>query len=136
MENNKYAGTMFEHFDSILTDRMLAADSLVKKIEYLQEHVDQDTLNECSDMVRELDQRLVERCATPRLHLVHENCSNAFEQFRSFLFHIKHVFREIYTSWVSGVIGHTPVFSECVLEIDNRISQDERFKTLLRNTNM
>lgn len=131
MNTNKYEGTMFSHCDSILTDKMLEADSLVRKVEYLHEHVDPATLSELSGLFTELDRRLVEKCVTPRFRLVHETSSNPHDQFRSLMFHIKHVFREIYTSWVAGNNSYTPVFSDCMHEIDRRISQEEKFRRVL-----
>ena len=133
METNKYAGTMFSHCDSTLTDRMLAADRLIRKIEFIQEHADNETIELHSTLFEELDKQIVERCVTPRFKLKHETFSNAIEQLRSLLFHIKHVFREIYTSWVAGNTHFSPVFSECVSEIDKRICQQHELRMILCN---
>lgn len=130
---NKYAGTMFSHCDTTLTDIMLSADRLVKKVEYLLDNLNDTVLESYTTMFAELDRSLVEKCVTPTLHLMHENCSSAKEQFRSLLFHIKHVFREIYTAWVAGTPGYAPVFAQCVNEIDNRISCVDNFRWTLSN---
>ena len=131
MEMNKYTGTMFSHCDSTLTDRMLAADTIVKKIEFLLEHLDAEHLNAYGSMFTELDKSLVEKCVTPRFRMVHETFGKASDQFRSLLYHIKYVFREIYTNWVSGVTGYSPVFAESLIEIDRRISREEAFVRVL-----
>ena len=131
MNTNKYEGTMFSHCNSELTDRMLEADSLVKKVEYLQEHLDNDTLESHIEMLKELDRELVSRCVNSRFKLTHETFGNSKDQFMSLLFHLKHVSREIYTAWLAGIKGSTPVFSQCVQEIDNKISRDDAFGRVL-----
>lgn len=128
MNINKYEGTMFSHCDSTLTDRMLEADRLVKKLEFLNDHLDTEVLDELASVLNELDRRLVEKCVTPRFKLVHESFNNPKDLFRSLLFHIKHVYREIYTAWVSGTSSYTPVFSDCMHEVDDRISEVMRSK--------
>lgn len=130
---NKYEGTMFSHCDTTLTDIMLTADCLVKKVEYLLDNLNDAILEPYTLMFAELDRSLVEKCVTPTLQLMHETCSSAKEQFRSLLFHIKHVFREIYTAWVAGTPGYAPVFSQCVNEIDSRITREDTFRRMLNN---
>jgi len=125
---------MFSHFDSVLTDRMIAADSLIKKVECLLTNVDSLTQDSLYSMIARLDNALVERCVTPHFKLTNNVCSNAKEQLTSLLFHIKHVFREIYTSWVSGVTGYTPMFAGCLSEIDNVISHEVQLKKVTSMT--
>jgi len=135
METNKYTGTMFCHCDIALTDRMLAADTLVKKIEFLIEHLDADVLSPYFGMLTELDKKLVEKCVTPRFQLVHKTYGKAIDQFYSLLYHIKYVFREIYTNWVSGTTGYSPIFAESLSEIDNRLTKEETFRNILNGMN-
>lgn len=132
MENSKYQGTMYCHCDSTLTDRMKEAEALVKNLEYIFENIDKTQLGEHERLLKEVENEIIVKCKTPRLHLLHSASENVESLFRSIIFHVKTIFKEIYISWIAGVQGYTPVYAECMSDISQKINNVVAFQRVLK----
>lgn len=135
METNKYKGTMYERFDSKLTDRMLAADSLVKKLEYLTDHIDSESLSSCMPFLKQLEYDFVSKCVTPHFQLTLKDEKSASDQLLSILFQARMVFMEIRDAWLSSRTGYTPELELCINDLDKQIYDKEDFRLVLNNMN-
>lgn len=132
MESNKYAGTMFSHCDSTLTDRMKSADDLVQKLQYIYDHIDRTLLCPVEGMLKELLNKVAKRCTTSNLQFTDSNCNTPEDVFRTLIYNVKTIFHAIYTSWVSGVQGDTPILAECINEVSEKINGQAEFQYVLR----
>lgn len=132
MENSKYQGTMYCHCDSTLTDRMKAADNLVKKLEYIFDNIDKSRLGDCMELLKDVENEIIAKCETPRVHLIRSAAENAESLFRNIIFQVKTIFREIYTAWIAGVQGHTPVYAECMDRVSQKINDEVMFQMVLK----
>lgn len=135
METNKYKGTMYERFDSKLTDRMLAADYFVKKLEYLNEHIDNESLSSSMPFLKQLEYDIVSKCVTPNFHLTLKDENNASDQLLSILFQARKVFMEIRDAWLSSRDGYTPTLEHGINDIDKQIYDKEDFRLVLNSMN-
>ncbi len=135
MENNKYKGTMYERFDSKLTDRMFAADYLVKKLEYLLENIDHDRLDSNVMFLKQLERELVMKCVTPHFKLTMCDDKKASDVLLSLLFQVRRIYKEIYKSWLESRTGSTPTLELCVNDLSQRIYEKDDFRSILANMN-
>lgn len=135
MENNKYKGTMYERFDSKLTDRMFAADYLVKKLEYLLENIDHDRLDSNVMFLKQLERELVMKCVTPHFKLTMCEDKKASDVLLSLLFQVRRIYKEIYKSWLESRTGSTPTLELCVNDLSQRIYEKDDFRSILANMN-
>ena len=133
METDKYKGTMYERFDSKLTDRMLAADCFVKKLEYLNDHIDHESLSSSMSFLKELERDIVSKCVTPHFRLTLKNADNASDLLLSILFQARMIFKEIRNAWLSSRAGYTPVLELGMQEISQQIYSKENFRVVLNN---
>jgi len=133
MENEKYQGTMYSHCNSTLTDRMKAADTLVKNLEYIKEHILPNQLDSISALLKEVEKEILTRCVTPRFHLSSIEYKSTSDLFNNIIYHLKAISHEIYTAWVAGVQGYTPVFSDCVNDISQKIQNEMICQYVLSN---
>lgn len=135
MNTDKYKGTMYERFDSKLTDRMLAADFFVKKLEYLNENMDSESLTSDISFLKELEHDFVKKCMTPHFHLTVKEDENASDLLLSILFQARMVFKEIREAWLSSRSGYTPALELGLQEISQQIYDKENFRLVLNNMN-
>ena len=135
MENNKYKGTMYERFDSKLTDRMFAADYLVKKLEYLLENIDHDRLDSNVMFLKQLERELVMKCVTPHFKLTMCEDKKASDVLLSLLFQVRRIYKEIYKSWLESRTGSTPTLELCLNDLSQRIYEKDDFRSILANMN-
>ena len=133
METDKYKGTMYERFDSKLTDRMLEADNFVKKLEYLNDHIDHESLTSSMSFLREIEKTIVSMCKTPHFCLTLKNEDNASDLLLSIIFQAKRIFMEIRNAWLSSRAGYTPVLELGMQEISRQINSKENFRLILNN---
>jgi len=131
MENNKYKGTMYERFDSTLTDRMLAADHLVKKLEFLNEHLDSERLSSSASFLEQLELDLVRNSVTPHFRLTHTHGKCASDLLQSILFQARRIFNEIRYAWLSSRECYTPTLELCVNNLSQRINEKDDFRVVL-----
>lgn len=131
MDSNKYQGTMYCHCNSTLTDRMKEADMLVKNLEYIYEHIDKSQLSAYEGLLNDVEAELMTRCVTPRFHLTQFISSSTDELFKHIIYHVKAVFQQIYTAWIAGVPGYTPIFSECMTDVSQKINSELAFQRVL-----
>lgn len=131
MEYNKYEGTMYSHCDCALTDIMKATDSLVKNLEYIFENIDRTILNSFHSLLNDIENEIVTKCSTPKVKLLRMESDSSESLFKNIIIHVKTVFHEIYTSWISGVKGYTPVYAECMNGISRRINDEVVFQRVL-----
>jgi len=135
MQTDKYKGTMYERFDSKLTDRMLAADFFVKKLEYLNDHIDHESLSSNLTFLKDLEKDFVTKCVTPHFHLTEKNDENASDLLLSILFQARMVFKEIRDAWLSSRAGYTPALEVGLQDISEQIYSKENFRLVLNNMN-
>ncbi|MCR5312219.1 MAG: hypothetical protein K6E54_00975 [Bacteroidaceae bacterium] len=133
MEYNKYKGTMYERFDSELTDRMFAADHLIKKLEFLNDNIDDEHLTSNMSFLRQLEHDLVSKCVTPHFKLTLQDEKNASDMLLSILFQVRRIYNEIYKSWLESRTGSTPTLEICVNNLSERIYEKEDFRKVLSN---
>ena len=135
METDKYKGTMYERFDSRLTDRMLAADYFVKKLEYLNDHIDRESLSSSISFLKDLERDIVSKCVTPNFKLTLKNEDNASDLLLSILFQARMIYMEIRNAWLSSRDGYTPALEHGMQEISQQIYNKENFRVVLNNMN-
>ncbi|MBO4663411.1 MAG: hypothetical protein J5663_03250 [Bacteroidaceae bacterium] len=135
METEKYKGTMYERFDSKLTDSMLAADNFVKKLEYLNDHIDHESLSSSMSFLRDIEKEIVNKCVTPHFKLTLKNEDNASDLLLSILFQARMVFKEIRNAWLSSRAGYTPALELGLQQISEQIYEKDNFRLILNNMN-
>ena len=135
MENNKYKGTMYERFDSRLTDRMFAADHLVKKLEYLSNHIDKDHLSSSMAFLQQLEYDLVHKCVTPHFKLTYQDSSKASDMLLSLLFQARRIYNETYKAWLESRVGSTSTLEICINDLSQKIYEREDFRNVLSSMN-
>jgi len=133
MDNGKYQGTMYSHCNSALTDRMKAADTLVKNLEYIKEHILPNQLESIVSLLKEVEEEIVTRCVTPRFRLSSSSYNSTSDLFNNIIYHVKAVFHEIYTAWVAGIQGYTSLFADCVDDISQKIQGEMVCQYVLSN---
>ncbi len=126
---------MYERFDSKLTDRMFAADYLVKKLEYLLENIDHDRLDSNVMFLKQLERELVMKCVTPHFKLTMCDDKKASDVLLSLLFQVRRIYKEIYKSWLESRTGSTPTLELCVNDLSQRIYEKDDFRSILANMN-
>ena len=126
---------MYERFDSKLTDRMFAADYLVKKLEYLLENIDHDRLDSNVMFLKQLERELVMKCVTPHFKLTMCEDKKASDVLLSLLFQVRRIYKEIYKSWLESRTGSTPTLELCVNDLSQRIYEKDDFRSILANMN-
>lgn len=137
MEINKYENTMYQRFDSKLTDRMLAADTLVKKLVYIKEHSTAPEIASHIVTLKKIDQCLSVGCNDLGMDITDLNSDavNCVRFFNSIVYRVKNIYNKIYVNWLSGEEGNSLMFANSINEIENVIATDPEFVLVLSGGN-
>ncbi|MCQ2258159.1 MAG: hypothetical protein MJZ41_09255 [Bacteroidaceae bacterium] len=130
--NNKYQGTMYAHMDSVLTDRMLAADALIERLEYLHDNADGSIIASALKSLNDIESEILDSCSESQITLPQaQNDGGAKCLLKTIIYQTKTIFHEIYVSWISGNQGYTPCYEECVNYMTKRINEEDAFRNVL-----
>lgn len=123
---------MYAHMDSVLTDRMLAADALIERLEYLHDNADGNTIASAMASLNEMESEIIDSCQESKIPLPQaKNDGEAKTLLKTIIYQTKTIFHEIYVSWISGHQGYTPNYEVCVNYMTRRINEEDAFRSVL-----